>query len=60
MRLLSRIVPSILLVGILAIADHPDWAQPRVIMVVAYHREPSSVPSTSDILGPSTRPSPRN
>lgn len=50
MCLLSRIVLSVLLVGILAIADRPASAQSRIVLVVADHRDPSSIPSSSDIF----------
>ena len=50
MCLLSRIVLSVLLVGILAMADRPASAQSRVVLVVADHRDPSSIPSDSDIF----------
>jgi hypothetical protein len=50
MYLLSRIVLSVLLVGILAITDRPASAQYRIVLVVADHRDPSSIPSSSDIF----------
>ena len=48
MYLLSQIVLSVLLVGILAIADRPALAQSRIVLVVADQRDPSSIPSSSD------------
>ena len=50
MYLLSRIVLSVLLVGMLAISDRPASAQFRIVLVVADHRDPSSIPSSSDIF----------
>lgn len=50
MYLLSQIVLSVLLVGILAIADRPALAQSRIVLVVADQRDPSSIPSSSDIF----------
>ena len=50
MYLLSRIVLSVLLVAIFAMAARPATAQSRVVLVVADHRDPSSIPSSSDIF----------
>ena len=50
MYLLSRIVLSVLLVGMLAISERPASAQSRIVLVVADHRDPSSIPSSSDIF----------
>ena len=50
MYLLCRIVLSVLLVGMLAISERPASAQSRIVLVVADHRDPSSIPSSSDIF----------
>jgi hypothetical protein len=50
MCLLSRIVLSFFLIAILAMADRPASAQSGVVLVVADHRDPSSIPSSSDIF----------
>ncbi|MGB0552547.1 MAG: hypothetical protein ACPGQV_08230 [Alphaproteobacteria bacterium] len=47
---MSRIVLSVLLVGMIAISDRPATAQSPVVLVVADHRDPSSIPSSSDIF----------
>ena len=39
-----------LLVGILAMLNRPASAQSRIILVVADHRDPSSIPSSGDIF----------
>ena len=50
MYLLSRIVLSVLLVGMLSISARPASAQSCIVLVVADHRDPSSIPSSSDIF----------